>query len=473
MQKTLFALLLSLFAVGANAQDAQRPQIIPQPAEMTVGTEVYTGSDETPIFKHLPALGKEGYTLEVTKDSIIVGYGDDAGKFYALKTLGQIKNTCCGIPCVKIKDAPRFPHRGLMIDVARHYWKPADIKRFIDLMSEYKFNKLHFHLTDDQGWRFPVTGYPLIDSISAFRAESFGDGKPHGGIYTKAELKDLVAYASKHCVEMIPEVDMPGHSVSLITAYPELTCFPDTNLKVRTTSGVTKELMCAANPEVWRFYKALFTDLAEIFPSPMVHLGGDEAPTDHWKKCPKCTELRKKEGLKNTHEQLEWFFSKAAAMLPEHGKKPLFWFEHEVSGYPKDATVYTWRMGLTPKTINAARERNLPIILAPGEHCYLDYPPSAEVKKTNKEYGWMPITTLEKTFKFNPDYGLPPEKRKHIIGVEGTLWGEAIPDFKQAVKMAFPRAFALSEAGWCQPETRSNWDDFRAKLEKHQDIVGN
>lgn len=407
------------------------------------------------------ALAPESYTLNLSPEGAVIEYGDPAGLMYAKTTLNQINAQVSSdrpLPYAVISDTPRFPWRALMIDTARYYWTPDDIKRFMNIMALYKFNKLHIHLTDDQGWRLPVPGYPKLKSIASKRKETEGNGIPHEGFYTKEELIDLVNYGKVLHIEIIPEIDVPGHNQALGAAYPEFICYPEHKPEVRTTPGVSEELICPGKPEVWRFYEAVFAELADIFPSSYVHLGGDEAPETHWKTCPTCRAFREKHDLADMRAQKQFFSKSFTELLARLNKKPLFWYEDEASPYPEGTTVYTWRWGKTPETIKRAQKEKLSLICSAGEHAYLDYP---QVQGGLPK--GMPLTTLEQSYKLDPGYGLPDDEQKHIIGVEGTLWGEWIPSLDQALKMAYPRALALAEAGWSPLSARS-WKHFSKKV---------
>lgn len=466
MKKNFLSLVFFILSAAPPllAANEQKLSVIPEPMKTTF--QDGTTSRLNVIEKNRDtSQGKEGYKLSITPKGIKVAYADNAGLFYANQTLQQLKvQFGKSIPCVEITDRPRFSWRGLMIDPARHYWTIADIKKFIDVMAAYKFNKLHIHLTDDQGWRLPVPGYPKLQSVASKRTGTNGNNIPHEGFYTKKELKDVVQYAAARQIEVIPEIDVPGHNQALAAAYPDMICFPDKELKVRTTPGVTKELICPAKPEVWKFYNVVFDELRDIFPSSYVHLGGDEAPADNWAKCPHCEKLRKKEGWKDTHEQMGGFFRQMTDLLAKRGKKPLLWYEEGDIAYPEGSTVYSWRMGKTPSTISDSRKKKLNLILAPGEHAYLDYP------QLQGDAGVGPLTTLERSYKLDPGYGLSEEDQKHIIGVEGPIWGEYISTLKRAFYMAYPRALALSEAAWSPMDVRS-WENFSRKLEFQKEYM--
>lgn len=407
--------------------------------------------------------GIEAYRLKVDSKGITVIASTPAGIFYGIKTLDQllISETVPGkLRGVEIEDAPRYSYRALMLDPARTFIPVKDVKRYIDRMSMYKLNTLHLHLSDDQGWRVEIKKYPKLTEIGAVRKETDGDGKEHRGFYTQDELKDLVAYARKKQVEIIPEIDVPGHSVAAIAAYPFLTCL-NPGIGVRTTAGVSTDLLCAGNEEVYAFYADVIDELCAIFPADKFHIGGDEAPLDNWKKCEKCRQLMKTKGFDREQQLMSYFFTRINGTLVKHGKTPLVWYELDVPEYPRNSIMYAWRWGLTPKVIEAARKSGHQVICAPGEHAYFDYPQRAG---DMPEVNWgMPVIPLKKAYDFDPGYGLPAEQQGHILGVEATLWGECIRDIDRAFYMTYPRALALAEAGWSMMENR-NWESFLTRM---------
>ena len=312
----------------ACAAAADKYSVIPEPEK----TELQHNSTRTLKLlsnQEVPTLGTDAYRLTVTPQGAHLASGGREGRIYGLATLRQLRDQLAGqpggIPCGVITDKPRYPWRGLMVDPARFFIPTADLKKFVDMMAYYKFNKLQIHLTDDQGWRLPVPGYPKLKSISSKRKESMRNGIPHEGMYTKQELKELVAYCAALGIEVIPEIDMPGHNQALHAAYPEFFCFPKPDMNVRTTAGNSKELVCPQKPEVWKFYASVFNELKDIFPSGIVHLGGDEAPTELWEKCPLCREARTRAAMKDEQEQMKAFFAKTAALLAKNGQTPQFW----------------------------------------------------------------------------------------------------------------------------------------------------
>ena len=452
---------------------ADKYSIIPEPERTELKPQT-TKTLKLLSDKAEASLGKDAYRLAVTPGGVHLASGGREGRLYGQATLRQLQDQLAaqpeGIPCGVIKDKPRYPWRGLMVDPARHFIPLADLKKFADLMAYYKFNKLHLHLTDNQGWRLPVPGYPRLKSVASKRAESFGNRTPHEGMYTREELKELVAYCAERGIEVIPEIDLPGHNQALAAAYPEFFCFPDPGTKVRTTGGVSLHLVCPHKPEIWKFYSAVFDALKDIFPSKIVHLGGDEAPLEKtWEKCPLSVKYRQKKGMKDVHEELKEFEGKMASMLAARGKRPQLWYEKpwaEAGIYRKGDTVFTWRMGLTPSTITETKKQGLPLIIAAGEHCYLDYP---QIPGQDNR-GWMPTTTLEQSYKLDPAYGRPEKETDHIIGVQATMWAEQLPTLNHLLYRTYPRAMAIAEAGWTPMNVRS-WDNFRRKVADHRAFV--
>ena len=455
------------FSIPAGAAD--KYSVIPEPAKTELKQET-TRTLKLLSDKATPSLGKDAYRLSITTQGVHLSSGGREGRLYGLITLQQLQDQLAaqpeGIPCGVIQDKPRYPWRGLMVDPARHFIPARDLKKFVDLMAYYKFNKLHVHLTDNQGWRLPVPGYPRLQSIASKRAESFGDGTPHGGIYTKQELKDLVAYCAARGIEVIPEIDVPGHNQALHAAYPEFFCFPKTDMNVRTVAGNSKELVCPQKPEVWKFYAAVFKELKDIFPSNIVHLGGDEAPTKLWKKCPLCREARAKAGLKDEQEQMKAFFAKMTSLLARNGQTPQFWYEGNAGIYHPGETVYAWRADQAKQSIEKTKKAGLKLVMASNEYCYLDFPQF----QGQYNWGWMRTTTLEKCYGLDPAFGNAGQDADHIQGVHAAVWAEHLPTLEHLLYRTYPRAMAIAEAGWSPPEKRS-WENFRQKVKDHRDFV--
>lgn len=415
----------------------------------------------------------EAYRLKISRGGVSIVGGSAAGVYYGVRTFGQL---CLSaqkreFPELSIEDAPRFGYRGIMLDPARNFILPEDVKRFIETIAAFKFNVLHFHISDDQGWRVEIKNpkYKKLMSVGAQK------NKPEGsrGYYTQKEIRELVAFAQKHHVEIIPEIDMPGHSMGAIVAYPELTCEyvarvnadpallaqnPKMKMRIWSEAGVSEALLCAGKNSTYEFYNAVLGEICKLFPSKRFHIGGDEAPTHAWKNCKDCQALMKKKGMKNVQELMSYFFRENFDALGKAGKTALYWYELDVPQYPKNAVMYAWRIGLTQQTINRALREGYKVICCPGEYAYLDYPQ----KPGDSNHGWMPMTTLKKAYEFDPGFGRPEKEQQSILGCEGTLWGEHLPTLDRIFYQAFPRALAIVEAGWSAPERRG-WDGFKKR----------
>lgn len=406
---------------------------------------------------------KEHYMLSIdANQGIVIKAASSAAAFYAVMTLDQLflsndfltRNK--KIASVFINDKPRFSYRGLMLDPARHFIPIDDVKFYIDIMSKFKYNVLQLHLTDDQGWRFEVKNFPKLASKQ---------------YYTQSELKDLVSYAAKRHVEIIPELDVPGHTVAFLSVYPELAC--SHQVKTKKIVGKTVNMMlCASKKKVYDIYDTIIKEVSQTFTSKYIHLGGDEAAIkENWDKCFYCKRMAKKMKLKKTSGLMSYFFNNLLTSVRKYHKKAILWCELNniykpvdsyLFPYPKDVTLVSWRGGLTPSCLNISYEEGHRLIMAPGEFTYFDYP---QYKNDFPEYNnWgMPITTLRQSYSFDPGYGEPLLKQKHIWGVMGTLWGEAILDVNRATYMTYPRGLALAEAGWTKMKYRK-WDSFKQRL---------
>lgn len=421
--------------------------------------------------------GREHYILDISENKVSIKGATQDALFYGLKTLDQILlGDVCNtankqIAPIRIDDEPRFGYRALMLDPARHFLPVEDVKFYIDQMAKYKYNVLQLHLTDDQGWRVEIKKHPGLTETGAFRNPKTGPNGPDNGYYTQQQLKDLIQYAADRNVEIIPELDIPGHTVAVLATYPELGCtHTDTIQKIM---GKTVDLMlCANNDKVYTVYDDIIKEIAELFPSSKIHLGGDEAVIEkNWTKCDHCQSLMKQLGYTKESQLMNYFFDKILASVRKYGKEPVLWCELDnirmpaneyLFDYPKDAILITWRAGLTPKCIELTAKHGNSLIMAPGEYTYLDYP---QFKGDLPEFNnWgMPVTTLETCYQFDPGYGLPAAQQAHILGISGTLWGEAIKDINRVTYMTYPRGLALAEAGWTQMEYR-NWDSFKERM---------
>ncbi|MBR3616411.1 MAG: beta-N-acetylhexosaminidase [Bacteroidaceae bacterium] len=421
--------------------------------------------------------GSEHYTLKVDKRGITIKGATEGALFWGIQTLdqlllGDICNTAADkIAHISIDDAPRFAHRAIMLDPARHFLPVKDVKFFIDQMARFKFNVLQLHLTDDQGWRIEIKSHPELTSKGAFRNPGTAEQGPDNGYYSHADIREIVAYAAERNIEVIPELDIPGHSVAILASHRELGCTFRHGESI-DLGNTTNMMLCAANSEVYGIYKDIIKEVAELFPSKWIHLGGDEAAVkENWAKCPDCQAMMKELGYEDPSQLMIPFFGNILDIVRSNGKRAILWCELDniwppaneyLFPYPADVTLVTWRNALTPKCIELTRKHGHRLIMAPGEHTYLDYP---QYKGDLPERGnWgMPTTTLEQSYRLDPGMGLPADEHAHITGVMATLWAEAIRDINRVTYMAFPRAMAIAEAGWSDMDMRS-WESFKERI---------
>jgi len=429
--------------------------------------------------------GREAYRLTVTDSKITVQGASAAGVFYGVQTLRQMlpaeafKSAAesYSIPCINILDYPAFAWRGLMVDSGRHYMPVEGIKRFIDTMAFYKFNTMHWHLTEDQGWRIEIKKYPKLTEVGSIRAESpkvgkrrKGDGKQYGPyFYTQDQIKDIVAYAQARFVTIVPEIEMPGHSIAALTAYPELGCTGGP-YKVRCRWGVEPDIYCAGNDKVFEFLEDVMTEVMELFPSEFIHIGGDEAPKGRWKKCPKCQARIKKEGLHNEHELQSYFIRRMDKFLASHGRRLIGWDEILEGGLAPGAAVMSWR---GEKGGIKAAQSNHDVVMSPNSYMYFDHYQSREPGEPEAIGGFLP---LKKVYSYYPiPKVLTAEQKKHIIGVQANLWSEYIHNPKQLEYMAYPRALALAEVAWTPRAAKPDYDAFLKQVNdklKQLDALG-
>ncbi|MCX6232529.1 MAG: family 20 glycosylhydrolase [Bacteroidetes bacterium] len=398
-------------------------------------------------------LGDEGYKLSITTKKIHVLAYKKAGLFYALQSLRQLiplETKEIKIPCVEIIDIPKFQWRGLLLDCGRHFMDKAFVKRYIDLLSYYKMNRLHWHLTEDQGWRIEIKKYPKLTEIGAWRTEA--DGSRYGGFYTQDDIREVVAYAATKFVTVVPEIEMPGHSVAAIASYPSLSC-TGKELNVETQWGVFKDIYCAGNDSTFVFIKNVLTEVMALFPSKYIHIGGDEAPKFRWERCDKCQQRIKANGLKGEHELQSWFIGQIDDFLAQHGRKLIGWDEILEGGLSKGATVQSWR-GMEG-AVAAARSGH-DAIVSPTSHAYFDY----DIANIN----------MEKVYNFNPlPQELSIEESIHILGGECNLWSEHASQEKVDERV-FPRILAMSEVLWTYPQKR-DYESFRARVQQHYPVL--
>ncbi len=410
----------------------------------------------------------EAYTLKVTPESILIIASDLQGIFYGIQTVRQllpaeieskqkIENFRWSVPSVEIKDFPRFQWRGMHLDVCRHMFPVEFIKQYIDVMAMYKLNTFHWHLTEDQGWRIEIKKYPKLAEIASKRDStpipadrSKSDGKPYGGYYTQEQVKEIVAYAADRFITVVPEIEMPGHSVAALTAYPELGCTGGP-YKVRTTWGVEEDVYCAGNEQTFEFLENVMNEVLELFPSRVIHIGGDECPKTRWHECPKCQKRMKDNNLPDEHALQSYFITRMEKYLNSKGRVIIGWDEILEGGLAPNAMVMSWRG--TEGGLAAARQNHY-VVMSPNSHCYFDHYQSKDQSKEPPAIGgFLP---LDKVYSYNPvPDELTAKQRKYIKGVQANLWTEYIPTVEQAQYMAYPRELALAEVAWTAENLKS------------------
>ena len=512
----LFAFLL--FSACNNEENvAINPAIMPIPAFQQINTGVFEMNNSTGIvsndkeftqvadflksyikvgssidlksknYKNVIAFKKdvsitntEGYSLKITSEKIEISASSAKGAFYAVQSLRQLlpasfedssfKKSSVAIQNLEIKDAPRFKYRGMHLDVGRHFFPVDFIKKYIDLISMLKMNTFHWHLTEDQGWRIEIKKYPKLQEIAAYRKETLidhdstdpqkFDGKKYGGFYTQEEIKDIVKYASERQVDVIPEIEMPGHAQAAIAAYPELGC-TGKQIDVATKWGIFEDIYCPKEA-TFKFLEDVIDEVIALFPGKYIHIGGDEAPKTRWKNCNHCQKLIKKEGLKDAHGLQSYFITRMEKYINAKGKQIIGWDEILEGGLAPNATVMSWR-GITG-AIQAAKQHH-DVILTPNSHCYFDHYQSTNDDEPLAIGGFLP---LEKVYSFNPiPNELTKEESKYVLGAQGNVWTEYIPTSSKVEYMAFPRAIALSEVVWSNLD-KKNYDDFKNRLQYFQ-----
>ncbi len=392
--------------------------------------------------KKTPELSeKESYRININEKGVLIEGADEKGLYYGELTLKQLMLNYRGcLPYLYIYDEPEFAYRGFMIDSCRHFFTVDEIKKMIDGAALFKFNKFHFHLSEDQGFRVEMGSYPLLTSVGSVRPSSnFGKGEndntPYGGYYTKEELKDIVKYCEERYIEVIPEFDFPGHTTAVISAYPELSCTGE-KIELKTTGGVFKDILCVGNPETLKLIYAVVDEFCEIFPSKYFHIGGDEAPKTRWLNCPKCKAKLAEEGLHTMDELQGWLVNEVAAYLKKKGRKAICWNE-SLNGNNLDKdniTVAQWTNKMD-KGIEWANGGN-PLIMERFTPYYADYP-----------YG---MHSLKDVYMFNPRRvrGLTSLGAASIKGIESPIWTEYVRDFSKMSYMCFPRWLAVAETAW-------------------------
>ena len=511
-------LILALVSCSKPEQQACTPQIIPQPEHLqllegsfriTADTPVWVDGEpeftrtakflsdrfETVTGKPLPFAEEfplsggiyfmqadgypaEGYLLRVESGRILIESSDGAGAFYALQTLLQLLPADClsdgpvrgvdwVLPAVDIEDAPRFPYRGMHLDCCLHFFDVDFLKKYIDVMAFHKVNRFHWHLTEDQGWRLEIKKYPLLTEKGQWRKEtvigslSSGvyDGTPYGGYYTQEQVRELVQYAAERYVTIIPEIELPGHALAAIACYPELSCGLEDHYETATKWGVFKQVYCPKE-ETFAFLEDVFDEVIDLFPSELIHIGGDECPKASWKQCPHCQALIRREGLKDEFELQSWFIQRMEKYINAKGRQIIGWDEILQGGLAPNARVMSW-LG-EEGGIKAAQQHH-EVVMAPYPKYYLDY---WQADPDSEPLAMGGPTLLRTMYEYNPVPDvLDAEQQKYIIGVEGCVWTEYMPTPARVEYMAWPRMCAIAESGWSR--VPKDWDGFTRRLETH------
>lgn len=519
MRKIYLTAIITLFCFSVQAQLKADLNLVPAPAKLKINTGQFTINSKTQIilssdnqemrnavvvFNNLlnraagyrlqastspasfnaihckinPAIpNAEGYKLSVQANSILLEAKTPNGIFYGMQTLRQLlpfqierpylSNIAWTIPCVEIEDTPRFAYRGLMLDVGRHFMPKEFVLKFIDMLAYHKMNTLHWHLTEDQGWRIEIKKYPKLTQIGAYRNRTLDgaytspekrkwDNTRYGGFYTQEEIKEVVAYAQRRFITVIPEIEMPGHALAALTSYPELSCTGGP-FEVEGLWGVFNDIYCPKE-KTFEFLENVLTEVIDLFPSSYIHIGGDEAPKTRWKNCAHCQALLKKEGLKDEHELQSYFIKRIEKFVESKGKHIIGWDEILEGGLAPNATVMSWRG--EQGGIDAAKQ-NHDVIMTPNTYVYLDYYQANPKTQPYAIGGFLP---LWKVYSYNPmPSSLTPDEAKHILGVQGNLWTEYMKTPAHVEYMAFPRGAAVAEIGW-SPEAKRNYTDFKQRI---------
>lgn len=460
--------------------------------EVNVGMQANAQIRFIILSKKNPQWGEEGYSLSVDGQKVIITANEANGLFYGMQTLLQLMPSeiesnqksdleVWQIPQVEITDYPRFGWRGLMLDVARHFFTKEEVKQYIDVMAKYKYNLFHWHLTEDEGWRIEIKSLPKLTEVGAWRIDrtgTFGNFKPiqpgeeatYGGFYTQEDIKEVVAYAQSRFVDILPEIDVPGHSMAAIVSYPELSCTKEADTyhvrygeqimdwsQGHPPIAMVDNTLCPANEKVYEFMDKVIAEVAQLFPFEYIHLGGDEAPMNFWEKSEQVQALMKKEKLTNIKQAQGYFTKRVEKIASKHGKKMIGWDEILEGGVPKSAAVMSWR-GMKGG-IEAAKEGHQ-VVMSPTTFVYIDYmqadrlfePPVYASLRLNKTYEFEPL----------PE-GVDP---KFIRGGQANLWSEQVYNIRQAEYMTWPRGFAVAESVW-SPAEKKNWKHFTNKVEAH------
>jgi len=439
-------------------------------SEFGIAAEIVDGTPRPRTFRFAIDESKpeEGYRLRIDPRGVVI-MGRPAGLFYGAQSVLQLASarskSVFVLPAAEIEDQPRFRYRGLHLDTSRHMFPVEFLKRYLDWMARYKLNRFHWHLTDDQGWRIEIKQYPLLAEIASMRKETLVghapqsttyDGKPYGGFYTQDQIRDVVAYARDRFITVIPEIEMPGHSLAALAAYPDLACTPGP-FETATTWGVFTDVFCPKE-NTFQFLETVLTEVMDLFPSRYIHIGGDEVQKDRWKESPDAQALMRREGLKDEGELQSYFVRRMERFINAQGRRMIGWDEILEGGLAPDATVMSWRG--EDGGVAAARQGH-DVIMTPDKYLYFDHYQGDRNKEPLAIGGMLP---LEKVYSYNPEpAALSVEEKKHILGAQANVWTEYLADSNQVEYMLFPRLFALAEVVW-SPQAARKYPDFLQRV---------
>lgn len=434
---------------------------------------------------------REAYELSIAPDAIEIRAGDESGAFYGAVSLlqllppqiwsaGRKKAPRAGwrVPCAEIRDAPRFGWRGLHLDCARHFFPKDEILRLLDALALHKLNVFHWHLTDAQGWRFESKKYPLLTQIGAWRRESERlpreknvaprfDGTPHGGFYTQEEMREVVAYAARLHITVVPEIEMPGHAAAALAAYPFLSCDGKPREVAREMAGVVPDAFCAGNHEVFEFLETILGEVLEIFPSPFIHIGGDECVKTAWGSCPKCQARMVTQNLRDENELQADFLRRIARFLSLRGRRMLGWDEILEGGFTQEAGVMFWRDWAGADHEREVLRSGAPVVMTPNGRCYFDINPGNDQPVRPSVHRASAILPLRHVYEWEVvPAGLEASNAAKILGGQANMWTESITSRANLEWMLFPRLCALAERVWSTPEAR-DWSEFSGRLSGH------
>ena len=415
-------------------------------------------------------LPEEGYRLEAGREAIVILAKTATGVFYGVQSLLQLvrkEDRRVWVPAVSVQDQPRFAWRGMMLDVGRYFYSVDFIKKLLDNMALYKMNRFHWHLTDDQGWRIEIKKYPELTAKGAWRSETqfarggdrWVDKNPHGGFYTQEQVKEVVRYARSKCITVIPEIEMPGHSLAALSVFPELSCTGGP-FKIPGQWKIEKDVYCAGNEKTFAFLQDVLSEVIALFPGTVIHIGGDECPKDRWKACAKCQQRIKEEGLKDEHELQSYFIKRMERFLLQKKKTIIGWDEILEGGLAPNAMVMSWRG--TKGGIEAAKLKH-PVVMSPNTYMYFDY---YQGEHHIEPYANGNLLPIKKVYEYEPvPEELTESEKPFIAGVQANVWTEFIHSNATAEYMIFPRIAAAAEVGWTSKDQK-NWTDFSKRIEQ-------